>query len=177
MKSILPGIGILTQILTKSFYFYFLFYWSNMVQIKIKLASKAWKNMFSTQITWVIICWTASQHLLKILRKIMKNQQNWLKIMDFLNGRKCNRPNIFFSQNLLLTQENILGNLNFIIGTVVPSLKNQKGLSKKFFSKKKFFSSKFCQKAKKSWKISKNEFFTKWSEMLFSIKIPTEWTL
>ena len=43
--------------------------------------------------------------------------------------------NFFFSENVLLTQENNLDNLNVIIGTIDPFLQNQKVISKKIFFK------------------------------------------
>ena len=50
---------------------------------------------------------------------------------------------VFFSKNVLLTQENILDILNMIIGTIDTSIKFEKVTSKKFFLEK------FGQKWKK----------------------------
>ena len=46
---------------------------------------------------------------------------------------------LFSSQNVLLTQENILDILNVIIGTIDPSTQNKKVTSKNFVLKKMFF--------------------------------------
>ena len=59
---------------------------------------------------------------------------------------------LFFSENVLLTQENNLDNLNVIIGTIDPFLQNQKNISKNFFQKfaQKWKTVNFLEKIKKS---------------------------
>ena len=78
--------------------------------------------------------------------------------------------NFFFSENVLLTQENNLDNLNVIIGTIDPFLQNQKVISKIFFFKNKKQINIFSA-VNPLEKIKKKFFFQVWNLVIFFQKI------
>ena len=153
----LPGFGQNVLRLTECFCYYIPFYWSYGVQIKIYMECKNSFRHFWTRKNIFNICWPNNQQLLIL---VPKNELKTPKNDCFLKWPEMQSANFFFSENVLLTQENNLDNLNVIIGTIDPFLQNQKNISKNFFQKfaQKWKTVNFLEKIKKSKKKKKFKF-------------------
>ena len=80
----------------KCFWTYIRFYWSKMVQIKIKLDSNVQNYQFWASEHPPLLEWTHNQHLLKKMKKNAKNHQNWA--VSTMTGKEIG--NFFFFINL-----------------------------------------------------------------------------
>ena len=77
----------------KCFWTYIRFYWSKMVQIKIKLDSNVQNYQFWASEHPPPFKWTHNQHLLKMMKKNAKNHQNWA--VSTMTGKEIGK--FFFS--------------------------------------------------------------------------------